>query len=414
MSAAVHAERVDVLIIGAGTAGGSAALSAARRLKGTRRVLLVDRSTWPREKVCGCCLGARGIATLERLGLDLRSFPTHSVPLVRVRVTARGGASFDLPHAGGLVVTRSVLDSALVSAAVDAGAEFRPRCAASIIHRCGDAWRVRLGGRECLARAVIVADGLAGRSLDELPGFMPRVERGALMGAGVHVLASAALPDVAPVGTVLLAHGIGGYVGLVRCANGSIDVAAALHPERVRLLGGPIGAMQRLLDESHVRVALDPDIRPMGAPLLTRRRDAIGGPGLIIAGDAAGYVEPFTGEGMTWAALAGEHAGALAAEALGAGTPVLESLGAAWSCWYRRELAPMQRACGSIRMLLRTPGMLRCVANIAMRSRKVQGVLGGISSRVTGGILAHDCSLPPKRLSEPSPSPMNATCGSNI
>ena len=413
MSASEHAEQFDLLVIGAGIAGASAALSAARALRGTRRVLLVDHSTWPREKVCGCCLGSRGIASLQRLGFDAHSRPADYTALVRVRVTARGGASFDLPHAGGLVVNRSVLDSALVSAAVDAGATFRARCAARVVGRSGDAWRVRLGSRVCLARAVIVADGLAGRSLADLPGFTPRVERGSLMGAGIQAPAFAAPPDVAPVGTVLLAHGVGGYVGLVRTVNGSIDVAAAIRPQRVRSLGGPIGAMQRLLDDARVRVALDPDLCPRGTSLLTRRRDTIGGPGLIIAGDAAGYVEPFTGEGMTWAALAGEQAGALAAHAICGDTSMLESLGNAWSHWYRHELKPMQSTCRSIRLLLHTPGMLRGVANIAMRSRAVNRLLAQISTRVTGGIPVRVASMTPQLLHAASLSPTTPTSGSS-
>ncbi len=414
MSDSDNTERVDVLVIGAGIAGASAALSAARVLKGTRRVLLVDHSAWPREKVCGCCLGAAGIASLQRLGLDLRSRQMGYAVLTRVRVTARGGASFDLPHAGGLVVTRSVLDSTIASAAVDAGATFRPQCPASVIGRLGGVWRVRLGSRMWLARVVIVADGLAGRSLAELPGFAPRVERGAYMGAGFQVPAFAALPDVAPMGTVQLAHGVGGYVGLVRCADGSIDVAAALCPKRVRSLGGPICAMQVLLDDAHVRVALDPSFRPKGTPLLTRRRDALGGPGLIIAGDAAGYVEPFTGEGMTWAALAGEHAGAIAADAISAGISTQESLGTAWSHWYRHRLAPMKRASGSIRLLLRTPGMLRGVANVAMRSHTVREMLADLSTRVTGCTPARVGSTPLQRLDAPSLSPTSATRRSRV
>lgn len=390
-------ELIDLLIIGAGVAGASAALSAARTLDPTRRVLLVDRSTWPREKVCGCCLGAAGVAAIQRLGLRSHEHPLDGVPLERVRVTARGGASFNVPHAGGMVVSRSVLDAALVRAAVDSGASFRPRCSASVLRRLGDAWQVRLGNQTCLARLVIVADGLAGHALSTLSEFAPQVARGAFMGLGVHMPASAAVAEVAPKGTVQLAHGVGGYVGLVRCVDGSIDVAAALCPRRVRSLGGPINAMQRLLDDAHVYVTLDPTLRVMGTPLLTRRRKVLGGTGLIIAGDAAGYVEPFTGEGMTWAALAGEHAGALAAHAINTRCPTLDEIGTVWSKWHQHELVPTQRACGTIRRLLRTPGLLRSVTTIAERSRSVHTLLANISTRVTAGSATSAGTMPLQR-----------------
>ncbi len=378
-------ETIDVLVVGAGVAGASAALVAARRFGAVGRVLLVDRCAWPREKVCGCCLGARGVASLSRLGIDLRDGVPHATPLTRVRVTARGGASFDLPHAGGAVVSRAMLDDAIVGAAMSAGAAFRPNCPASVIDRSGGLWRVRLGDAMVSARAVIVADGLGGRSLANVPGFEPTIARSAFMGVGAHIPAACAAPDVAPAGTVLLVHGVGGYVGLVRLPGGAIDVAAALSVTHARAIGGPVAAMRRILSDGRVPLTLSPDLRVAGTPLLTRRRSAVGGPGLIIAGDAAGYVEPFTGEGMTWAVLAGEHAGVLAASAIMSGASAVEQLGLTWSQWHRRRISPMQTMCRSIRVLLRTPGLLRGVAIVADRSRSLRSALAHISTRVTGG-----------------------------
>ncbi|MFZ4611936.1 MAG: NAD(P)/FAD-dependent oxidoreductase, partial [Gemmataceae bacterium] len=56
----------DVIIVGAGTAGGLAAVLLARK---KLRVLLVDRQAFPRPKVCGCCLNGNAIATLKETGL---------------------------------------------------------------------------------------------------------------------------------------------------------------------------------------------------------------------------------------------------------------------------------------------------------------------------------------------------------
>lgn len=379
---------VDLLVIGAGVTGAAAAISAARAPGKNLSILLVDHSPWPREKVCGCCLGAIGVASLSRLGFKTCEIP--HVRLDRVRISTRGGATFDLPHAGGAVMTRSVLDASLVNAAMAVGVSFRSRCSATVIAQCGGVWRVRLGNDTWLARAVIVADGLGGRSLSMLPRFAPQVARAARVGIGVHVPGSSVPQGIVPAGTVHLAHGQGGYAGLVRCGDGSLNVAAALDPESMRALRGPLPMVQKLLNEAQVGLALDPTTRVAGTPLLTRRRAAIGGPGLIIAGDAAGYVEPFTGEGMTWALVSGERAGFLAAHAIGRGAAALEALGSEWGVWYRRELAPMQRACRSIRPLLQSPALVSGIASIAQRSRGVRWACSAISRRVTGGTCATD------------------------
>lgn len=385
-------EQVDVLVIGAGVAGACAAIGAARTLGTRGRVLLVDRSAWPREKVCGCCLGARGVAVVERLGVDLASGPARALALKHVRITSRGGATLELPHAGGSVLSRSVLDAALVDAAVRSGAKFQDKCSASVVERRRGYWHVMLGG-ECVgARSVIVADGLGGHALDRLPDLMPAVSRGSFMGVGARVAPSSLGTPTLPEGTVLMVHGIGGYVGFVRLPDGTIDLAAAIDPRRARRVSaGPIALLRRILEQAHVDVTLDANVRLTGTPLLTRRRRMLSMPGLIIAGDSAGYVEPFTGEGMTWAALAGEQAGALAAAAVCAGESALDQVGRAWAAWHDAHIGRMQTSCRMIRTLLRTPGLLRCVATVATRSRALQRTLAQLSTQITGdGAPHHD------------------------
>ena len=99
----------SVTVIGAGPAGAVAARELARR---GVNVLLVDKATFPRPKVCGCCLNAAEIATLDAIGLGHVPVAGGAVPLKRVRVAA-GRRSAELPLPGGVAVSREALDAAM-------------------------------------------------------------------------------------------------------------------------------------------------------------------------------------------------------------------------------------------------------------------------------------------------------------
>jgi flavin-dependent dehydrogenase len=107
--------------------------------------------------------------------------------------------------------------------------------------------------------------------------------------------------DYAP-GTISMAVGRQGYVGLVRVEEGWLNVAAALAPDRVKGARGAAQAMAAVLDEAGF-----PPIPSLaetewhGTIALSRRTRRCAGRRVLLLGDAAGYVEPFTGEGMAWA-----------------------------------------------------------------------------------------------------------------
>ena len=100
-----------------------------------------------------------------------------------------------------------------------------------------------------------------------------------------------------------------GYVGLVRLPDGRIDVAAALRPEALRADHGPAACMRRMLGDAVLDAEAVLAAPWCGTPLLTRKRTRLACAGVLVAGDAGGYVEPFTGEGMSWALASGAAAG---------------------------------------------------------------------------------------------------------
>ncbi len=287
----------DVAVAGAGPAGSMiAGLLAARGAS----VLLIDKSSFPREKVCGSCLSGAALAALEIAGLTDLSGQLGAIPLQNMRLRAgRYEANLALP--GGVSLSRSALDAALVRAAKARGAAFLPSVTAILQPTTGALCEVRLrsAGQQVMvkARIAVAADGLSGSFLKDTAGMEPVVAPGAPLGLGAVVDGSEG--NYEP-GTIYMACGRDGYVGVVRLEDGRLDVAAAMDPSRMRILGGAAAAVDGILRAAGFpALALSAPFR--GTLPLSRRRPRVAAQGLFVLGDAAGYLEPFTGEGMGWA-----------------------------------------------------------------------------------------------------------------
>lgn len=343
----------EVVVIGAGPAGASAATALARA---GRRVLLVDRACFPRDKVCGCCLAPGGIAALRALALDELIASGH--PLAEVTLRAPGG-TVDLPFTGSIVLGRDRLDTALVEAAIDEGVEMAFETTAKVEDDDTVTLTTIGSGSSTVHRplAVIVADGLGGRAL-ERPDFGWRVRPQGRFGAGVVVTAT---PDAPPPGSLWMLADRTGYLGVVRLPDDRIDLAAAFDARAVRASGGPAGAAARLL-RTHDRpglAAVAAEARWKGTPTLTRHRRTVAAGRVLCIGDAAAYVEPFTGEGMTWALESGIEAARFTHQALAASTSLDE-----WKHHHARLFAAKHRRCRFISTAVSRPDMVRRIARL--------------------------------------------------
>ncbi|MEZ6065906.1 MAG: FAD-dependent oxidoreductase [Planctomycetaceae bacterium] len=107
----------DVVVIGAGPAGCAAAIEAARAGRG---VLLVERTTFPRYKVCGGCVNPRALADLADLGCLDAVRATGAPEIDRFRWSA-GGRTAEIPLPGGVAISRAALDEILLNSARQAG-----------------------------------------------------------------------------------------------------------------------------------------------------------------------------------------------------------------------------------------------------------------------------------------------------
>jgi flavin-dependent dehydrogenase len=321
-------------VIGAGPAGSVAARELARR---GAKVLLVDRATFPRPKVCGCCLNAAALATLDAIGLGHVPAECGAVPLTRVKLAA-GRRSAELSLPGGVAVTREALDNALVQEAEAAGVIVRP---GMMLRSPPD------------DTVTILATGLAGS--DAQPDPRSR------LGAGVIVPASDA-PDFYAPGTVYMATGRGGYVGVVRVEADRLAVAAAFDAAFVKSAGGLGPAAEVILASVGWRaVPRLAELPWKGTPALTRRPVAVAGRRWFAVGDAAGYVEPFTGEGMAWAVASAAAVAPLAVKAV-AGWD--DRFIRAWQTTHARLIGRRQRVCRVVARVLRSPVLTGLVVRL--------------------------------------------------
>jgi flavin-dependent dehydrogenase len=290
----------DVAVIGAGPAGSVAAALLARA---GARTLLINREAFPRDKVCGGCLAPEGTAALgATFGPDI----LRGGLLLDRLVIAAGGRRIDLPVGPFTSISRRDLDLALVRAALREGASL---CIAraTVIGRGVLALRDASHARTLRAGLVIAADGLSGSSLSGDPRFGWIDDPGSPLGLGTVVPT-----DLLPVhrATITMLCGDPGYVGLAPLADGTASVAAAISPGALRHGAGlAVADIARQCGHDPTPFAR---LRFRGTRPLTRRRAAVEADGVLVLGDAAGYVEPFTGEGMTWAVLGAREAAPVA------------------------------------------------------------------------------------------------------
>jgi flavin-dependent dehydrogenase len=312
--------------------------------------------------VCGACLNGQALAVLKSVGLESLTESLGGVSLNQFDVRSGGrGVRVALP--GGVAVSRLRFDAALVEAAISAGVSFLPETSAALSEITGSgpaecrAVRLRQGDGSPVvtpARVVMAADGLGHTSLREHAEFSSAVAAGARIGLGGQVADYPA--EYAP-GTIFMAVGRQGYVGLVRVEEGKLNVAAALAPDFVKRAGGPPQALAAVLAEACLPpIASLPDADWQGTLPLTRHSRHGAARRVLLLGDSAGYVEPFTGEGMAWAFAAAA-----------ASTPFVErglvywdtALEGEWNSTLGRLVRRRQRWCRMLAWALRHPLAIR-------------------------------------------------------
>lgn len=346
----------DVAILGAGPAGSCAAIAAART---GARVLLIDRAQFPRDKVCGCCLAPAGVETLR--AIDAGHVLDGAIDLRSVRL-ACATRELTLRRNAGVAIGRDALDSRLIDEARRCGVDVRLGTPGRVWGRDvgRDVVEIARGDERICARVAIGADGLSGTSLDGNADFTWRIARKSRIGFGATIAAGAIACGE---GEILMRVARGGYIGAVELPSGAIDVAAAIDPARLRQFASVADCARDWLGARVLNTSAITNARWKGTPLLTRRRACVAADGILVAGDAAGYIEPFTGEGMSWAIATGAAAGVVAAQ--------IARGEASWTMWpalYASIVGRSRTRCRVIALLLRSPMLVRALVSIGNRA----------------------------------------------
>ncbi len=350
----------DVVVVGAGPAGSLAARHLA--LAGVR-VLLLERATFPRDKPCGDGVSYAGLKVLARNGLEewAAGFTAPEV----LRVVAPNGEYVEVRPPAlapgecyGRTIPRRLLDARLAQSAVEAGARLQEGVRVRRVEREAAGLRVVADGLTVSAPLVILADGSLATVTRRLG--LPAGETE--MVAVRQYLAG----DDALAGLLELHFQraiVPGYTWIFPLGDGRVNVGSGAFTAQTRAGGLNLReVLSRFIADQQAAAGRLARTRPLGPPrghpLRTRLdRARPYADRLLVAGDAAGLVNPLTGEGITPAMESGEIAARYAAAALESGTFSASAL-AAYGRELRRRFLPDQRAARFLRLCLSSPGLL--------------------------------------------------------
>ncbi len=364
----------DVIVVGAGPAGCAAAALLAREGVHT---LLLEKSSAPPPKVCGEYLSPGCLRILEGLGAlhALRAAGAQPIHGMRVH-TARGRSwhalyprSRQRPGAAhGLAIPRETLDRLLLGIAVESGAHYLPGFQVSDLLWEGKGVvgiRGRQDGRAASTRGrlVVGADGrnsVVARRLGGVtrPGWLDKLALVAHM-EGVQRADDA--------GEIFL--GADRYAILNPIGPGLTNVGLVLSRRDFCPDADPAGFLEEMagtLPGLAARLAfasLLGSVRRLGP--LAHRANRLTAPGCLLVGDAAGFLDPFTGEGIYAGLRSAELAARFAVPELGrsrSAAPALQAYSVAWT----REIASRWRLCSWLQHAVRRPRLAdRIVALLA-------------------------------------------------
>ena len=292
----------DCIVIGAGPGGSAAAIALAQR---HRRVLLLDRSAWPRDRPCG-----GGVAPAVAQYFDFDLSPAIHNTLTQLQLSWKFGDTVDVDVQTAQPlwsVDRRVFDDFLVQQAIAKGVTFKASCPATAAQRQGDQWTVTTPEGTFSAAYLVGADGPTGSSAQWLNLKPTTTHLGAMM---------VTQGNVGPCAYFEFGALKNGFVWALPKGDQTWLCAAT-----VRGGSAKEAKLKQVLQgfAKHLKVTPMAEPQPMPVRLWDGDRPIHGDHGVLV-GDAAGVADPFSGEGVRQAIFTGMEAAKAIDQALAGDT----------------------------------------------------------------------------------------------
>lgn len=400
----------DVIIAGGGPAGASAAIHLATR---GARVLLVEQKKFPRAKLCGEFISPECTPHFERLGVADQMFAAGPASLKQTVFYSRRGQSVSVPSAwfgaGGVALglSRAEMDERLLRRASAAGAVVLEN--SPVVNLLFDGDQVagvflKQAGAEVAYRAPISIDA-TGRTrvlarCVAKSQRQRRSHRAPLVAFKAHLKGARVAP-----GACEIYFYRGGYGGLSSIENGLSNLCFIASARAVRECGADAERVMRTVVCENRRAAYALEAAQASTPWLAVSLEGFGrhpvtpASGLLSIGDAASFIDPFTGSGMLMALESGELAASVISEHLGAGRPNAGpiDLEVRYRAAYQARFRSRLRLCSMLRRAAFVPGLAQLAIGAFGRSDRLRRRV----SRATRGGTSETYCLP-QRLNDGS------------
>ena len=368
----------DVIIAGGGPAGACAAIHLATQ---GARVLLLEQKKFPRPKLCGEFISPECAAHIERLGVAEAMLAAEPSQLTDTVFYSRSGKSVRVPsswfrtNGAALGLSRAEMDERLLRRAAAAGADVLEEAHVTNVivenrTACGLAVKHETNEATYRGRTIIDATGRSRavtRRLSNQAGRARR-ERGSMVAFKAHLDNTSVEP-----GACEIYFYRGGYGGLSSIENGLSNLCFIASARDVRAKGADADRVMREVVCMNQRAAVTLQHARLNSPWLAVSLEGFGRSsvapvnGLLAIGDAAAFIDPFTGSGMLMALESGGLAANAISDYLNDAPTVgsLDALTLAYARRYHEVFDSRLRLCAWLRRAAFVPGVAGAAINLA-------------------------------------------------